>query len=291
MKAKTFIVALLALLLVGSLLAVPAIAQDDDDEQDYTLSELRQGGSQLSNSPDSVRSADGRMYWAIYWPANALLSNPGDPEDDDWEFLSPDETVERNSIYLRTILQDRDAEEMTIKVAYWREGEREVEDGNSTATESYVKDLTVDTQEVSFEKGWAMEEIDLRKSDEPRQVTIWAEDNEELRWTFTHESVATSQTAGIQTEGDYLTRASLEFVIPIIVGVFLVGGLVAGALRRAGKGPGWGYAKWALTLTIGSVFVLVTQFSSATEVLVNAPRILAALVVAIVAIVMLETYT
>ncbi|APE95426.1 hypothetical protein [Halodesulfurarchaeum formicicum] len=291
MKARTFIAALFAVLLLGSMLAVPAVAQDVD-EQDYTLSELKSGGTQLPNSPDSVRSADGRMYWAIHWPADAMLANPGDSEDDDWKFLSPGETVERNAIYLRTILQDEASEEMTVKVAYWREGEREVQQGNETVAEPYVKDLVVDTHEVSFEKGWAMQEISLRKSQEPRQVTVWAEGHEDdLRWTFTHESVATSQAAGIQTEGDYLTRASFEFVLPIIVGVFLVGSLVAGALRRAGKGPGWGYVKWAFTLAIGSALILATQFSSVTEILVNAPRILAALVVAIVGIVMLETYT
>ncbi|UWG47043.1 hypothetical protein HSRCO_0749 [Halanaeroarchaeum sp. HSR-CO] len=300
MRTGTFIKAILAAVVVTSLLAVPVAAQDTAEEPeasnttdgDYTLEELRRGGTTAPNSPDSVRTLDGRMYWAIHWPADKMLANPGDPNDDDWTFLSSGETVQRNSVYLRTILLDEAAEDVTVKVAYYREGTRQVERANSTVTESYVDDLVVDSHDLTFQTGWAMQEIDLRRSDEPRKVTMWVEGHEDtLRWTFEHESVATSQTAGINTKGDYLLQASLDFVLPVVIGVFLLGGLVAWALRRAGKGPGWGYLKWAFVLTISSALILGTQFSDTTDLLVNAPRILAVLVVAIVAIVMLETYT
>lgn len=306
MKARTSIAILLAVLLAGSLLAVPIAAQSDGNTttttnatnatteggEEYTLQELKSDGPKSPNSPDSVRILSSRMYWVIHWPADALLSEPGNPEDDNWEFLAPGERVERDSVYLRTILLNSASEDMTVKVAYWREGERTVEVGNSTTTEPTIEDLVVDTHHITFEKGWAMQEINLRRSDEPRQVTMWVEgQSDELRWTFEHESTATSQSANIQTEGDYLTRATLEFILPVVGGVFIVGFLVALALRRAGMGPGWGYPKWAFALVVSSGLILATQFTNTTELLVNAPRILAVLVVAIVGIVMLETYT
>ena len=302
MKARTSIAVLLAVLLAVSLLAVPIAAQSadngtdtnatTDDGEEYTLTELKRDGTHSPNSPDSVRILGDRMYWVIHWPADALLADPGNPEDDEWEFLGTGERVERNSVYLRTILLSSASEDVTVKVAYWRKGEQTIEHGNETVTEPTVEDLVVDTHELTFQQGWAMQEVNLRRSPQPRQVTMWVDGQEDtLRWTFEHESTATSQQANIETEGDYLTRASLEFVIPVVGGVFIVGFLVALALRKAAMGPGWGYPKWIFALLVATGVVLGTQFSDTTDLLVHAPQILAVLVVAIVGIVMLETYT
>ncbi|MCU4975939.1 hypothetical protein OB955_25000 [Halobacteria archaeon AArc-m2/3/4] len=301
---RTALVALVLVLAIGTgiVIADAASAQDnatDDDrvdelEDELTLEELRRDGRSYSNSPASVRIADDRMWWLIHWPANAIGSNPGDVDDDGWRYLSSDDTVDRNAVYLRTIHVEETTESVTAYVAYYDVEEREVPHGNGTVRETVATDVVVDEQQLSFSPGWPMLEVDLRQSDDKQQVTMWLEDDDGAidgaRWTFDHRSVATTQSAGIASEGDYLTRASLEFLFPIVVGGFGMGIVCKRAIDRAGSGPGWGYGKWIFLLSLGLGLIVVTQFSTLAELLVIAPLAAAAFVVGIFGIIILETY-
>ncbi|WP_276252798.1 hypothetical protein [Halomontanus rarus] len=303
---RTALVALVMVLSLGTGLAiadgagasVQENATDDDRvdelEDDLTLEELRRDGRSYSNSPASVRIADERMWWLIHWPADAIGSNPGDPSDDSWRYLASDDTVDRNSVFLRTIHVEESTESVTAYVAYYDVEERDVRRGNRTVTETVATDVVVDEQQLSFSPGWPMLEVDLRNSDDRQHVAMWLEDDEGAidgaRWTFDHESVATTQSAGITSEGDYLTRASLEFLIPIVFGGFGMGVVCKRAIDRAGSGPGFGYGKWIFLLSIGLGAVVVSQFSTLAELLVIAPLAAAAFVVGVFGIIILETY-
>ena len=271
--------------------SVPGATVSNTGEE-YTLEELRRGGSQPSGSPPSVRLANERMFWVIHWPAGSFGADVGDPQDSNWEYLERDGLVDRNSVYLRSIKTEAETEEVTVKVAYYQVGEREVERGNETITEQYPTDLVIDSHEVTVSQGWLMEEISLRQSNDQRMVTMWIEGQEsDLRWTFRHESVATTQSAGIDTEGDYLYRAGTEFLLPIFIGSFIIGLVCKGAIKRAGVGPQWGYFKWILLLSIATGLFVASQFRTVADLVTIAPYVAAAFIVGVVGIVILETYT
>lgn len=292
MRGRTFI----ALLLVASLIlpagAALAGAQDGGDSTSsasgYTLEELQRGGKTLDNSPGSLRMSDNRMYWLIHWPASNPTADPG--EDDNWKHLEPGEQVQRNAVYLRTFLFEESATR-TVKIVYWQKGEQTVTRGNETVTEPVATNVTVAEHELTLTRGRPTKKIPLRQHDAPVQVTMWLEGVPEARWTFEHKSVATMQSAGISSEGDYLARASLEFLIPIAIGAFVVGFIVKRALDTAGIGPQWGYAAWLILLTLGTGAVVMFWYSSLAEIVVVAPYLLAGYVVGIIGVVLLETYT
>ena len=121
-------------------------------------------------------------------------------------------------------------------------------------------------------------------------MTIWIDGlGDEARWTLRHHSIATTNAAGIDSEGDYLYRASTEFIIPIIIGTFAVSKLRNRALDAAGVGPMWGLAPWIVLITVLSGFVLIGMFGSFAELFVHLPLILAVYVTAIIGVVLLES--
>lgn len=277
-----------AAVVVALLVGAVAAAEESDDE--LTLEELREGGTQYSNSPDSVRIAGERMYWVVHWPADAWMANAGDPDDDNWQYLSPGERVDRNAVYLRTINLE-ETEELTVNVAYYNVDRQRVERDNETVWEETATNVSVAEHAVTLERGWSMAEIPLRQNDENKQVTMWVDGKnaDSLRWRFEHKSIATTQAAGINSEGDYLLRAGTEFVFPTLIGAFLVGGLSRRAIKRAAIGPQWGYFRWIVVLSLLMGAVAVFLYRSASSLLVHAPWFVAVFVVAVFGIVLLET--
>ena len=104
MRRGRWVLAIVAIaLLVGAAgVAVTAQETSSTSESDLTLSELREDGTRYTGSPDSVRIEDDQMFWLIHWPAG-ISGSPGDPDDNQWQYLSPDDVVDRNSVWLRTI--------------------------------------------------------------------------------------------------------------------------------------------------------------------------------------------
>ncbi len=263
---------------------------DPVSPESLSLEELRAGGTRHSNSPDSVRLDGSRMMWVIHWPADAISGNPGDPNDDYWRYLSPGETVDRNSVWLRTInLQD--AREETVHVAYYEVGEREVRvNENTTRTEQYAKNVTTDVHEVTLQRGWVMQEIPLRQSDDPRQVTMWVEGSDELRWTFSHDSVATTQGIPFSSWGGLLRWSATMLILPIGVGgVASLAGTKA-IVRRTGVGPQWGFGMWTAVFGFFGFIALVTFWGDLADLLVAHPYALALGVLAYLFVLMLETF-
>lgn len=271
--------------------ATPEPTQDGDDG--LTLEELKSDGPSHSNAPPSVRMGDELMWWIVYWPASEPMADPG--EDEKWQYLEPGTTVGRNSVWLRTILF-ADSKRVTVKVAYWQKGEKEVRQGNSTTTETVAENVTVKSHDLTLKRGWPLVEIPLRQDDRPTRVTMWVEEPDGTavpgaRWTFRHRSVATTRSIGIDSYGDYLLRAAMDFLLWIGIGAFVVGALGKKALDRAGRGPGYGYAPWIFVLTLGTLIGGYMFYQSLAELIVVLPTIVALYLVGIFGIVVLETYS
>jgi len=289
---RTAIAALIVALLLGGLVA-PAVAQDSGGPDEsgnatgYSLEELKAGGTTVSGAPESVRMTDRRQFWVVHWPASAVGANVG--EDEQWEHLGPGDRVDRNSVFLRSIVLD--SEEVTVKVISWRKGTKTVKEGNTTVEEPIAENVTVRTHDVSMQRGWPMVEVPLPQHNRETQVTMYIEEYPDARWRFTHKSVATTQDAGIESEGDYLVSMLFDVLLWILGGGFVVGILSKKALDRAGRGPGYGYGPWIVGLSLVTLIGGFLAFESLAEVIVAAPTMLAAYTVAVFAVILLETYT
>jgi hypothetical protein len=293
--ALVLIVALLSAPLTAFVGSAGATTQDGtnvttanaSDSGEYTLEELRTGGTTLSNAPESIRMTDRRMFWLIHWPASALTSNPG--EDQQWSHVAPGARVDRNAVYLRAFLFE--SETIHVRVVSWERGERTVKEGNVSQTVPVAENVTTARHRVDLLPGRPTAKVPIEQHNEPRQVTMWIEEYPSVRWRFEHKSVATTQSAGISSEGDYLVRLAKDVVGPALIGVFLIGALVKRAINKAGVGPMKGYGFWILVLGVSTAVALLFTFDSLAELLVAAPKVIAVLLVAIVGVVMLETLT
>lgn len=269
--------------------ATPASGSDSGDGQ-YTLAELSSNGVQHDNSPPAVRMGEDRMYWLVHWPAGRPMSNVG--EDDNWKFLDSSTTVGRNAIYLRSIKFQEAVEKKTLVVAYWERGTETVKTEDGTRTEQVAKNVTVEKHQVSLEQGWPQSEISLKQHDEPVQVTMWFEScPNECRWRFQHNSNAFTQSIAINSWGDYFWALLTDLVLWTLGGAFVAGVITKKALDRAGKGPGWGYAQWILVVGLAVGVAVYIFYTSLAQLVVYAPQLIAAFIVLIFTIVMLETYT
>jgi len=281
--------ALVLLLLTSALTPFVAAAADgsENSTDGYTLEELRRGGTTVGNGPESIRMTDQRMFWLIHWPASAVTSTPG--EDDSWAHVEPGGRVDRNAVYLRTFLFE--SETVTVRIVSWREGERTVRRGNVTETVPIATNVTESTHKAELGLGRPTAKVPLPQHNRPTHVTMWIEEYPSARWRFEHKSVATTQSAGISSEGDYLVRLATDVIGPALVGIFVVGFLIRKAIDKAGVGPLKGLGFWIFALGILGAGGLLLAFDSIAELLVAAPKVLAVGLVAIVAIVMLETWT
>jgi len=88
--------------------------------------------------------------------------------------------------------------------------------------------------------------------------------------------------------GDYLWRAVTEFLAPIGLGVFVVGMIATKAVRKARKGPGYGFGPWIFALSMALIAGMIWQFSSIADLLVRAPMIAAVFISGLVGIVIIE---
>jgi hypothetical protein len=295
MSRRWVLVAVVALAVFASAGLVATAQTDAENGTDYTLSELQQDGTSYANSPDSVRLSGSEMYWLVHWPAG-ISGNPGNPDDDYWQYLSPDTVVDRNSVWLRSINTDS-AKDLTVTVAKYDVAEREVYNDrtNTTRTEQYATNVTTKDHNVTINRGWAMEEIELGQSDGRDQVAVWVQTDrgnpsDELRWTFEHESVATTQGLPFDSWGGLLQWSMLIFVIPLGVGGVIE---LAGSKRiidRTAKGIGWGYGAWTAIFAVVGAIIVASFWGNIANLLVEYPWMMVLYVLSYLFALMLETF-
>ncbi|ELZ23490.1 hypothetical protein C475_14493 [Halosimplex carlsbadense 2-9-1] len=296
---RTSTVPLAALMLVGLLVAAPLVATvavdgaaataanqaaSPSSASEYSLEELKRDGAR--QNVDSVRMAntDDLMYWLVYWPANDVFASPGG--DEGGQYLPPNQTVGRDTVYLRTwAFSDR---EETVHMVFWNEKTRTVERGNTTVAEPYAANVNEVTREVTVDRGRPTVAIDMPNHQSQKRVTMWIEGKDWARWTFRHKSLATTQAVNIDSAGDYLASVISDFLVWIIIGGFLVGWVCKVAIDRAGDGPGYGLAPWVIGLSLATGLGSLMFYESVASLVVNAHIVLSAYVVGIIAIIMLE---
>lgn len=289
------VVLLVSMPVVGAVGGVAASEHDtdtsenDSGSEEYTIEELRRGGTIPGDSPDSVRIvADQRAYWVEHVPTDKPWVSEGDSEN-----LAAGTTVGANEVFLRTIRLEPEPSVEDVTIVYWEKDTRTRETGNSTTvTEDVATDIRVTNQEVSFNQGWNKQQINLPQHDEKVFVTMWLTDHpEEGRWVFEHKSSATSRSSDINSQGDYWLRVIIDLLVPTLIGGAFAGLVARGAIKRAGVGPKWGPILWSLVVgTIGFIS-FVTMFDTLAEVLVDLPVIAPVGVVGFFFIVMIETHT
>jgi len=282
MQRRAFTV-LVGCLLVVSLAAplVATVGAQSSSSSDLTLDELRTDGTHYKKP--SARIANGHVYWLTHTPA----SKPWQDKKD----LLETNTIRSDEVYLNSIRTASEQKTATVKIAFWERETRTVETENGTTTETVAANVSVVTREVQLGKGWPTATIDLPEHQEPVQMTMWlASAPDEARWTLEHHSSPYAKSANINDQGDYLTSAVRDFVAPTLVGAFVIGWIVKRALERAGVGPMWGYAPWIMLLSIGGGSVVFGMFGSLAAVFVELPHIIAAFVVGVIGVVVLETY-
>lgn len=290
--------ALVALVLVALLVLSPAVAlaagqgstTAGNASEEFTRGELLRNGNVPGESPDSVRLADGetpRIWYIEHLPA----SNPAARYPDDLEKMPESHTLNRNEIYLRTIRTDYGDLQKTVKVVYWNSARRQIETEEGTRTELVAQNVTVQTHQLSFGRGWATQKISLPVHNTPTHVSIWIEGEPGARWHFKHKSTATSEPANIDTQGDYWFQMFSDVLIWILGGGLLISWAVMKAIDKAAKGPGYGPIPYVIVLTFGLIFAVFVFYDSLADVLVNAPFIPALFLVGMIGVFILETYS
>jgi hypothetical protein len=286
---KAFIALAVALLLivptVGALAATdspstaPQMASNATGE--YTIDELREDGTHYSKP--SARIAEGHVYWMTHQPAEQPWASEKQLVDRD--------TIKSDTLYLNSIRVEPEPKTFRLTAVFWDKETVDVTENNRTTTKQVARNVSALDLSVTLGKGWPTAELDLPHHQTPTQMTIWIQGlDEEARWTYTHHSIATTNSVPIDSEGDYLYRASTEFIFPTIIGAFVVGWLVKRALDAAGVGPMWGYAPWIVLISVVTGGILASMFGSFAEVFVHLPYIVAAYTVAIFGVILLETY-
>jgi len=250
------------------------------------IDELQRGGQPVAKDAQSLRLTDDRFWWLIAWPAGTS----GAPTNDKWGYVGDEDlqTVQKNAVYLRTFALESGSE--TVKIAYWEPKTKTVQRGNTTETVRTAANVSVQEVELTYERGRPTLEIPLKQHSDPTQVTMWLESDPDTRWVFEHHSIATTQSAGIDSEGDYLRSVILDFGWIIVVGL-LGGGLsIRAAMRRAGIGPQWGYLPWVIGWSLSTGLALLIDYSAIANFVVENPWSIAVWVVVLGLLIMLETF-
>lgn len=253
--------------------------------------QLRSGGQTVSGGDPSMRWLPDAGSVYVDYPGSNPLTNT---QTEDWQaqnVLENNALVETNELTVNSQRpRDAESESYELEVVYWSETTTQTDNG--TVSETQVESR--ETKELTFEGPFDRQTVELQQSDSERRVTMWLEDStgdriDGAQWTFRHHSIPTSQGAGIDTMGDYLGTAIMEFLAPIGLGVFAVGAIASKAVKRAGKGPGYGYGPWIFVLSLACIVGALFAFSSLAELLVGVPLLAALFISGLVGIVVLES--
>ncbi|TKX78441.1 hypothetical protein EXE53_21200 [Halorubrum sp. SD626R] len=254
MRRRILLAALAAMLLVAPIVAVaPATAQDttspsnttvEQSNADYSLDELRGGGTTQEGAPPSMR------FLGSYGSAT-LRHEPVGFGSSDWEYVSRDTRVQQNAVTLRTIRLGDPNEELTINVVGWQRGTRTVQTQNGTTSEPVAENVTATTVSTQLGRGYDSAEVPLPSSfGENQRVTMWVEEYPDARWTFEHRTIATARSIDINSWGDFLSTLFWEIGVFALPAMLIGGSLGRRHHEKAIVGPQWGLVKWGLAVMI-----------------------------------------
>lgn len=253
----------------------------------YSINELRNTGTQISNAPPSVRVIDGWFYSITHTPTGPLVDDSGN-YDSDWKYLKPDTVVRRNQVTLKAVRPvNSNTEKIPLTIVYWNPEEVDTENGSRTVAANQVKQKAI----AELGSGYTSATIDLIPHyEDSRRVTMWISDNPSAKWTFRHQSSQTTQPIDLSSRGDILWWALLNIVGPISI-LSMLG--VYGSkqlLKRAYAGPMKGTGFWAFIGAIFSFAVIFAFWDGFSSIVISGPWVLSLLVSGAITIQALESY-
>jgi hypothetical protein len=262
--------AVLALLTPAVAAVAPAAGQSASD---LTLDELQQDGTHYSTESMRLDSSTPRIWWLEHEPPNNPMASVSKSTNGP-KFASGD-TLSSNRIFLRTQVAQEGGLTRTVKIASWQRGQRTVKSGNTTSTQPVAENVTVTTQQVQFDPIQGVAEVSIPQHDEAHEITMWVDSApNEARWRFTHESVATTQPIPINTYSDFLLYGAGFIILPAVGMMGYGSKKIKNAVDRAGKGPGHGFAYYAIVSTILAGAVIGFAYVQLAEIIVTVPFVL-----------------
>lgn len=259
---------LLAALIVLSMIAVPlaAVGQSGGEgdtaasTEEYTLSELQNGGEVIDERYPSLRTAgDYTAFWMVRYPPRGMGSY-GDSGSK--EFIEPSSTVQRQQVRMYASFPfDGETRNFTVTKVYWTRDSKTVQTDNGTTTESVANISAIDQQELQYQSGMRRtQEVSLRGYyDQATRVTVFLglPDGDRLRWTFSVKTIPTAEPVSINSRGDLYEFVILFVVLPSLVAVWISDKKVSAFRRKALAGTGHGPGFW---IGIGVVLAAVAYF-------------------------------
>ena len=254
MRRPILLTALAALFVLAPIMAAaPAVAQPTDTtnttqvktvDADYSLDELRGGGTTQEGAPPSMR------FLGQYGSAT-LRHEPVGFGSSDWEYVGQDTRVQQNVVTLRTIRLGNPDEALTVNVVGWQRGTRTVQTENGTTTEPVAENVTATQVDAQLRRGYDDAEVPLPSSfGENQRVTMWVEEYPNARWTFEHRTIATARSIDINSWGDFLSTLFWEIGVFALPAMLIGGSLGRRHHEKAIVGPQWGLFKWGIAIAI-----------------------------------------
>jgi len=264
-------------------------ASDDqaEDSDAPTFEELKRRGKQFESAPASMR------FLGSYSSATVRV-NPVGPGSDGWSYLEPGQEVNSNEVQLRTVRlapEDELDRTLNVTVVAWQQGEKTVKEGNTTRTVTVAKNVTVHRQQIEAGRGYGLSNITLPDHyDETFQITMWVEEHPDARWRFEHQSVETTKGLPFPaTWGGYWQFTATNVLIWIVGMTGAVAVTVPAAIKKTGRGTGYGVAFWGIVLTIGGSIIGVGGYVWTANLLSAAPPVIGFVIAGVIGVVMLET--
>lgn len=282
--------AVVVLLVAGSLAAVPALAQDGDTggaaARNLTLEELTPGGSKPANAPDSVRQNGKYGEFAVKVLPTGLLVSEGE-DSPNWRYMRRGDVVRRNSLQLWSKrAYGEETQDYVVEIAHYQVGkETTTTENGETKTRRVATNVSTYEQTVAFDGGYDYATIDLEPHWEGQVRTVMCvrEPGHEsclanptpTRWTFYHESSKATSPIETNSAGARLGWGILFLLLPFFGATVttLYGGRKA--VQRAKAGPQISAIWWVVVAIAGMMFlVLAWNWLSAT--LIRAPYLVSA---------------
>ena len=244
----------------------PQVNNSDVSSGPFALSELRQGGSQPSAAPPSVRyigspDVDGAV---------AIRYRPADPLSNEPVYLEGGQTLNTDTIQLYSTVFGESTGDYELVVVYWQPETRQTENGSvDIAANQEVQRAT-----VTVEDGYATAPVALNSHYEQNfEATAWLEQDGEpvdgARWRFEHASAPASQQVQISTQADAWWYAFRTAILPGVASIVIGLSAARATLRRTGSGPRYSLSAWGIFSAGGVLMVLGGLYYEIATVVAN----------------------
>lgn len=243
---------------------------------EYTLSELRQPGTQIENAPPSVRGLGPSGAIAIQYAPIAPLS----PEE---EFLEPGTQVNANilQMYSTRFGPDVQPKDVTVHVAFYQTEERQTTNAQGQVSEEETVATNVHTQETVVTLGTRYDRSEVQLTphfDEEHEMSVWVTDGEgnqigDARWSkgLTHRSSQAAQSVGIDSGADLWGFIFKNIMLVGVVGLLAGFGGGKHVLDRIGRGTGLGLAAYGMLFGAISFVLIAFLYIETAAVISNVP--------------------